>query len=129
MRVATDAVKEWLEADPTWQALGFQFALGKWTDSPTNAQSRIALLSSGAAGRAPITGVGFDIVSLVLLGPQKGQMQAGALQQIAVNLRERLFTDYKVCGVTQIKLTGGIIGPGYTTENRPWVELPLEVIT
>lgn len=129
MRIATDAVKEWLEADPTWPALGFQFALGKWTDSPTNAQSRIALLSNSAPGRAPITDVGFDMVTLTLLGPQKGQMQVGTLQQIAVNLRERLFTDYKVCGVTQIKLVAGIMGPGYTTENRPWVELNLEVIS
>lgn len=128
MMIATDAVKAWLEADPTWGAKGFQFALGKWTDSPTNAQSRIALLSQGG-GRAPVPDVGFDGVSLVLLGPQKGQMQAGAIQQIAVDIRQRLFTDYKVCGVTQIRLVGGIIGPGYTTENRPWIELSLEVIT
>lgn len=126
--IATDAVKAWLEADPAWGAKGFQFALGKWTDSPTNAQSRIALLSQGG-GRAPVPDVGFDGVSLVLLGPQKGQMQAGAIQQIAVDIRQRLFTDYKVCGVTQIRLVGGIIGPGYTTENRPWIELSLEVIT
>ena len=128
MIIATEAVKAWLEADPTWAAKSFQFALGKWTDSPNNAQSRIALLSQGG-GRAPVPDVGFDGVSLVLLGPQKGQMQAGALQQIAVDIRQRLFTDYKVCGVTQIRLVGGIIGPGYTTENRPWIELSLEVIT
>lgn len=128
MIIASDAVKEWLEADPTWAARGFQFALGKWTDSPPNAQNRIALLSM-SGGRTPMTDVGFDGVSLVLLGKQKGQTDAAALLQAAVDLRQRLFTDYKVCGVTQIKLLGGIIGPGYTTENRPWVELNLEVIS
>ena len=123
-----DAVRAWLEADPAWVSHQFSLARGFWRDSPTNAAKRIAQLAS-TGGRAPGASQTYTLVSLILLGPQKGTTDAPAIEQIAVNLRERLFTDYKTCDVAQIRLVGGIIGPGYTAEDRPWYELNLEVLT
>lgn len=124
-----DAVRTWLEADSNWAGYQFSLARGIWRDSPTNMAKRLASLSMSPGGRAPGASQTYTLVSLILLGPQEGTADAPAIEQIAVNLRERLFTDYKTCDVAQIRLVGGIIGPGYTAEDRPWYELNLEVLT
>lgn len=118
---------DWLKADPNWATYNLNIARGMWRDSPTNANKRIAQVMLNG-GRAPVV-ASYNLASLILLGPQKGMAQAGELEQIAVNLRERLYTDYKACDVAQIRLVGGIIGPGYTAEDRPWVELNLEILS
>lgn len=123
-----EAVREWLEADPNWAGYQFSLARGIWRDTAANAAKRIAALSMNG-GRAPIAEVSYNLVSLILLGPQKGQADAPAIEAIAIGIRDRLFNDYKACGVAQIRLVGGIIGPGFTAEDRPWIELSLEIIT
>lgn len=118
---------DWLKADPNWATYGLTIARGMWRDSPTNASKRIAQVMLDG-GRPPVV-ASYNLVKLTLLGPQKGTAVAGELEQIAVNLRERLYTDYKACDVAQIRLVGGILGPGYTAEDRPWVELNLEILS
>lgn len=122
------AVQNWLEADPEWPTYAFDLARGLWRDTTTNRTRRIAQLMQNG-GRSPIADVSFNVVSLILLGPQKGMTDAPKLEIIAESFRQRLFEDFKVCEVAQIRLLGGIVGPGYTTEDRPWYELQLEVIT
>lgn len=121
------ALIDWLKADPNWGSYDLNVARGMWRDSPTNANKRIAQVMLDG-GRPPVV-ASYNLVKLTLLGPQKGTAVAGELEQIAVNLRERLYTDYKACDVAQIRLVGGIIGPGYTAEDRPWVELNLEILS
>ncbi|MNJ16345.1 hypothetical protein D3C77_106060 [compost metagenome] len=123
-----NAIKAWLEADPLWASYQFSLARGFWRDSPTNATKRIAQIAM-TGGAAPIADVSRNTASLILLGPQKGTADAPAIEEIAEKIRQRLFTDYKACGVAQIRLVGGIIGPGYTAEDRPWYELNLEILT
>lgn len=123
-----NAIKQWLEADPLWSSYQFSMARGFWRDSTANATKRIAQIAM-TGGAAPIADVSRNTASLILLGPQKGAADAPAIEEIAEKIRQRLFTDYKTCGVAQIRLVGGIIGPGYTAEDRPWYELNLEVLT
>jgi len=123
-----NAVREWLEADPTWTAQGFSLMRGMWQDDATNSNKRIAQLMMTPA-RQPGIDTFYDGVSLLLLGPQRGRIDAPKIEQIAIDLRKRLETDFKACGVAQIRLVSGIVGPGYTAEKRPWYELQLEVIT
>lgn len=122
------AVQNWLEADPNWSAYAFDLSRGIWRDSTTNRTHRIAQLMQNG-GRSSIADVSYNVVSLILLGPQAGMTDAPQLEIIAEGFRQRLFSDFKVCEVAQIRLLGGIVGPGYTAENRPWYELQLEVTT
>lgn len=121
------AVIDWLKADPNWDAYDLNIARGMWRDSVASPTKRYAQVMLDG-GRAPVI-ASYNLVKLTLLGPQKGTAVAGELEQIAVNLRERLYEDYKACDVAQIRLVGGIIGPGYTAEDRPWVELNLEILS
>lgn len=129
MRSPIDIVREWLEADPAWVAAQFKLARGMWRDSTADASRKMAVLSMNG-GRGPQSVQSYTIVSLILLGPQKANAAgAVAIENIAIGIQDRLFTDYKACGAAQIRLIGGIIGPGYTTEDRPWIELSLEILT
>lgn len=121
------ALIDWLKADPNWASYDLNVARGMWRDSVASPTKRYAQVMLDG-GRPPVV-ASYNLVKLTLLGPQKGTAVAGELEQIAVNLRERLYTDYKACDVAQIRLVGGIIGPGYTAEDRPWVELNLEILS
>lgn len=121
------ALETWLKADPAWMSYAFEMFRGMWQDSPTNANKRLCALAMNG-GRSPPTAT-YRIVSLTLLGPRNGKADAPALELIAVGFGERLETDFTTCEVAQIRLLSGIVGPGYTAENRPWYELQFEITT
>ncbi len=70
-------------------------------------------------------------VRALVLGKAGGNKEAGYikdLDQLVQDVRVRLRTDYTACGIAQILLVGGIIGPGLTDNDRPWFELNLQLI-
>jgi len=129
MIIPVEAVKEWLSADPLWAGYGFVFAQGKWQDTAANATQRICYLGSmgGPVSRDP--GVFYDSIRVTLLGPQKGGADMKPIRDIAYAIRERLVDDFKVCGAAQLKMQASPIGPHFTIEERPWMELNIEVIS
>lgn len=118
-----DAVFEWLLESPG--ADQFEQVRGIWrgTESP---DGQFAVLMS-LPGRSPGPDTDYGMLRLLLLGAEEQPYME--LEEFALSLQQRLRTDYKACGIAQILLTGGIIGPGLTEENRPWYELNLSIIT
>lgn len=119
---------DWLKESPDLAPL--EFWPGVWRDTTANAGSRLcALMSVGGRG---MTDVDYGTIRILLLSPQKGTTIAGektAMAEIAYNLRQRLKTDYRTCNIGQIRLIGGIIGPGQTENDRIWFQLQFELIS
>lgn len=119
-----DALWQWLQEVPELAAMK-QFR-GAWRDQPDNAGQRLVsmVLSGGPQGTVETL---YPRIRVLLMGPQGQRADAKALGDIAWDLALRMQDDYQACGVAQIRLIGGIIGPGYTTEDRAWYELNLEL--
>lgn len=100
---------------------------GPWVDDPSNADKyMVSLAGSGGGGSGVFTRK--QNIRVILLGPIDGNTQT--LDNIAAETMSRTITgDYQACGITQIEVIGGIIGPGITTENRPWCEINFQLIT
>lgn len=127
MIIPVEAVKDWLSADPLWAGYGFQFAQGEWVDTAANATQRICYLGSVGGRTARDPGLFYDSIRVTLLGPQKGGADMKAIRDIAYAIRQRLVDDFKVCDVAQLKLQAAPVGPFFTLEKRPWMELNIEV--
>lgn len=129
MTIPVEAVKQWLEADPAWAGYGFEVSQGIWRDNATNAAKRLCVLTAMPSRTSNALDVNYDSVRVILLGPQKGNADTNPLRAIAYSIRDRLKTDNSNCDVTQFRMQGGPIGPGYTLEERVWFEINLQLIT
>lgn len=129
MMIPVEAVKEWLEADPAWSSYGFEVFQGIWRDSATNANKRLCVLTAMPGRVSNTQDVDYDSVRVTFLSAQKGNADTNPLRAIVYGLRERLKTDNRNCDVTLFRMQGGPTGPGYTTEERAWFEINLQVIS
>jgi hypothetical protein len=101
---------------------------GQWSDNTGNTSKYlIAIAHDGGGGNTVTRNIGN--VEVMFLTPQNGKQYADDLEQAVTNIVTRMRTQYKACGIAQIKLLGGIIGPGYTAELRAWFRLNIEIIT
>lgn len=129
MTIPVEAVKQWLEADPAWAGYGFEVFQGMWRDSTTNAGKRLCVLTAMPGRTSGNLEVNYDSVRIIFLSAQKGNADTNPLRAIVYGIRDRLKTDNRNCDVTQFRMQGGPIGPGYTVEERCWFEINLQLIT
>lgn len=120
-----DALIEWLKLQD-WLSTAVYFR-GPWIDDSGNRDKyMVSLAGSGGGGSGVFTRK--QNIRVILLGPIDGNTQT--LDEIAAATLSRTITgDYQACGIAQIEVIGGIIGPGITTENRPWCEINFQLIT
>lgn len=124
----TDIVKQWLEADPNWTAYGFEFQQGRWSDTPANAKKRLCFLTSTGGRTGADPGVFFDSVRVLLVGPQKGGSDMMFIRNLAYAIRTRMIEEFRQgCEAFSLRLMAAPMGPNFTTEERPWIELNIEV--
>jgi hypothetical protein len=129
MTIPVDAVKQWLEAGPSWAELGFEVFQGMWRDSAANASKRLCVLTSMGGTTSNTQDVNYDSVRVIFLSAQKGNADINALRAFVYSIRDRLKTDNRNCDVTLFRMQGGPIGPGYTVEERVWYEINLQLIS
>lgn len=119
---------EWLEAVPA--VSGYTLSRGMWQDDESAYQTRFIALMAGA-GRAPGIIERYPVVRVLVLGKRGERNVAGAvaeLEAFANSLIEQAAAvPYTEC-LAQVRPIGDIMGPGYTTEDRPWYELNFQLI-
>lgn len=129
MTIPVEAVKQWLEADPAWSSYGFEVSQGIWRDNSTNAAKRLCVLTAMPGRTSSNLGVDYDSVRIIFLSRQQGNADTNPLRAIVYGIRDRLKTDNRNCDVTQFRMQGGPIGPGFTQEERVWFEVNIQTIS
>jgi hypothetical protein len=127
MTIPVEVVKQWLEAVPGWSGFGFELAQGIWRDSPTNSSKRLCVLTAMPGRTSLDPELTYDSVRVIFLSAQKGNADTNPLRAIVYGLRDRLVSNFKVCDVSQLRLQGSPVGPGFTAEERAWYEINIEV--
>lgn len=109
----------------------YSYSRGMWVDSTELASRRVVSYRADGGG-APREIHRTQRVRLIVLGPQKSRAIAGLVPAIEADcnaILDRIMGgDFKYGCLTQIRATGDIMGPGYTTEDRCWYELSLELV-
>lgn len=126
---ATDEVLAWIMAVPEFA--GYVPSRGMWVESASLDDKRILALY-GEGGGNPGVIERYPRVRVLILGKRGERNVAGAVAELAAHaelLALRTFTEYRAECVAQFRMLGDIVGPGYTTEDRPWLEINLELIT
>lgn len=112
--------KDWIEALPG--AAGYRFSLGEWTEQPGRV---IALWNDG--GRR-VDAEAYPIVRVVIGGERDTRSDAPIVVALAEEIVEAAAAETCVGPAVRVTPISGIVGPGYTTEGRAWVELSLEFL-
>lgn len=123
-----ESLSEWLKEEPEWAAC--TFFRGPWRDLAANRNRRLVSLVEEPA---PI-----DVheqrymYRIVLVGPLDWESKVAelkALRDLMQIIADRITgEDYEACGVAQIEVIGGIMGPGYTDTGRPWYGVTLQLL-
>lgn len=119
-----EAFVDWLNAA---LAGAFEISTGQWVDGPELRDTWIAAVQQN--GGPPV-----DVddrrqrFRVLLLGPRNGRQHVGTLNQHIETLVQTTLGDAVPCGAAAVRAMGEPVGPGYTTENRAWYSLDLQVL-
>ncbi len=107
---------------------GYEISRGMWVDHSSIYDAFICSVQSSG-------GPAIDVddrrprYRIVLLGPRNGRQHAQAVQQAAEAICEATIEGALIpCGSAAIRAMTEPVGPGYTSENRAWVQVDLQII-
>lgn len=105
----------------------YQYSRGMWVDHP--AIKNLFVCSVQATG-----GPAVDVEDrrprfrVLLFGPENGRQHAQQVQADAEKLIAAAIDGAPPCGAASIRAMTDAIGPGFTAENRAWVQIDFQVI-
>ncbi len=105
----------------------YAFMYGQWVEaSAVDGNSYCVVQASG--GPAPVVDTRYPRFRVVLLGRRNRREDAQQLMNDANALIVAGMGDSLPCGAANVRAMGEPSGPGFTVENRAWVQVDFEVI-
>lgn len=123
MSTPYDDFVTWFNETPG--AADYTRARGTWVDSPTHDLKRFAVFQFMGGPKPDVEHFSASI-DVLLLGKKGERNVAGALPDIenfAYDLIRRSLTNSCSGSITSIRSQAMPVGPGFTTEDRPWYRL------
>lgn len=119
--------KDWLMACLPPAATYVPF-IGMWQDTRQNEKQFLMAVQQEPAG-GPVVDLQRANFRVILLGPQNGrehqlQIMTDAQALITAAVDRAIIP----CGAAHVISLGAAMGPGLTTENRPWAQLNFQII-
>lgn len=109
-------------------ALAYAFSVGMWIDAPAFFDKNICAIRH-AGGSPTVVDDRRQRFQIILLGPRNKRESALALLDDANKLITAAISGIVPCAAANIRAMSEVIGPGYTAENRAWVQVDFEVVT
>lgn len=117
-----DEMADWLESILP----DYIISSGMWVDHPGVYDRFICSLQS-SGGSAIDVDDRRPRFRILLLGPREGREHVGKVQVDAERLLLETYQGEPPCGAAVLRAMGEVTGPGYTTENRPWCQVDLQI--
>ncbi len=124
-----ESLSDWLKEDPQWSAC--KYFRGPWRDLESMRNERLVSIVEDDGQIDAV--LQLYTYRVVVIGPLDWETRAGelkALRELMQRIPDRLTKeeDTQACGVAQIDVIGGIMGPGYTDTGRPWYGVSLQLL-
>lgn len=115
-------VKEWVESI---LGTGYQYSAGVWVEAQTQAGERYCVIKS-VGGPMPVVDDRYPRYSLILIGARNAMQEGHQLLLAGQSLMDAAMAGALPCGAAHIRISEPM-GPGFTTENRAWVQVDLQL--
>lgn len=125
----SDAFLEWLQAYTV--TTGYSISRGMWTESTATSGKKFAAIWI-ASGSPPIAGVvQFPQIRLIITGTVGGRSKGETpdIEAYAHGIIEAAISNHCTDNIVNVRPMGGIQGPYYTANDRPWYEMNFELTT
>lgn len=106
---------------------GYTFVYGQWVETSATDSNWYCVVQA-AGGPAPVVDTRYPRFRVILLGRRNAREDAQQLIDAAEALIEAGMGDSLPCGAANVRAMSEVTGPGFTTENRAWVQVDFEVI-
>lgn len=106
---------------------GYTFAYGMWVETDATAAIRYCVVRA-SGGSAPSVDDRYPRFRVILLGRRGQRQDAEQLIADAQALMSASLGDSGPCGAANVRAITEPSGPGFTTENRAWVQVDFETI-
>lgn len=118
---------EWLKS--VLGANAFRYSYGEWVEDPASANQMLVNVQA-MAGAAPMVDVRKPRYRVIILGRRNNRGDSEQVWNAAQYLMSAAIGDGKSqpCGAANVRAMGEPVGPYFTTENRAWSQVDLEVI-
>ena len=124
MSAPLDDFRAYLEQHDT---TGYSFALGRWTETANNADTRYIVLRQFGA-RRPILSMRFIGIQVLIVGKRDDHQGVSYVSQFANGLHDFVQQRKTGCSVVAVNTVTDVVGPSYTAEGRPVFELNFEMM-
>lgn len=105
----------------------YTYQKGMWVESAATAAILYCCIQ-GAGGPAPDVEDRRPRYRVILLGRRGERADGTRVLADAEALMQATMGDSAPCGAANVRATGEPVGPGFTTENRAWVQVEFEVL-
>lgn len=119
----SEDVENWL-----MEILGPTYTLqvGQLVEAGSDANKWFAVVR-GSGGTSPVVDTRRKRFELIVVGRRGKQADAAALENACESIMQAIMQGVMPCGAAIISATSEPIGPGFTTENRAWYQLNVQV--
>lgn len=119
----SDELFEWLEL-----VLGDRYlqSAGQWIDAPENYGAFIVAVY-GTGGPPTDVDLQLPTYRVLLLGPRNGRGHHDQIKTDIHALVRLAISGATPCGAAGIRAISQPVGPGYTSENRPWYSVEFQI--
>ena len=119
-----DAFTDWLKVV---LGLGYSYMPGQWVEASADAGTMYCVVQSDG-GPAPDVEDRRPRFRVVLVGRRSNRSDGATLLADAELLMLAALDAPPPCGAASIRALGEPAGPGFTTENRAWVQVTFQVL-
>lgn len=118
-----NTIKDWLA-----NILGGEYAYvaDHWEERHNAAADWLCVVAA-SGGPAPVVDIRRRFYSIMLIGPRNMQQATNRLKEDADQLVNATIRGERPCGYANARCTGEPMGPGFTVEDRAWMQLNLEL--
>jgi hypothetical protein len=118
-------VRDWLEAFVS--TAGYTISRGMWEETNNSTKKFVAVWSE--SGRTPNGDVQYPHIRVIVTGRANGRALGDTeeAELFAESLFDAAIENFSTSCMMQIRPIGSVMGPYYTTTNRPWLEINFEL--
>lgn len=124
MSTPLDDFKAYLEQHDT---TGWTWALGRWVETKDTAATRFIVLRQFPA-RRPRLSMRFIGIQVLIVGKRDEGTGLAEVNKFANGLHDFILQRKTGCSVVAVNTTTDVVGPSYTTEDRPIFEINFEMM-
>lgn len=118
-------LEEWLRIFLTTPVYKYQY--GEFSESPTEGDQYFCVLRANS-GPAPVADDRTKRFTVIIIGRRQNRTDGAQMLADAEKIMRAAMGEIMPCGAAGVRALSEPVGPGYSNENRPFMQIEIQII-